>query len=923
MAQQIQIRRDTSTNWTTANPTLAQGEMGLETNTGKLKIGNGTSAWNSLAYFGGAGALASLTDVSILSLASGNILIANASLIFENKSLSSLVNEYVSFSSLGSLAVMNQLSFTSLTNQPSLSSLAFQSTIDYTTAQLTNKPALGSLAIMNQLSFTSLLNQPSLGSLAYQNVINYSQVTLTPSLGSLAPMNQLSFTSLTNQPSLSSLAFQATIDYTTAQLTNKPALGSLAVMNQLSFTSLLNQPSLGSLAFVNSLTKSDVGLGNVTNDAQLKIASNLSDLNNVATARGNLSLGSLAVQNTATSVLASTASLNILHSNGIFNYSTISTNIIASGRAIFASQVSAYRINFSDNFFSPTGTINTLTTDTITNNVLINGRDGVFASTASIRTLNVQVVNGWNYGLIKNPIYGNGSDGALDFNGSYGYDLNNLCTYDPTTSTYTLTRDVYATSISVQGSQAVNTGGYRMFATISIENAGTIKNTGFNASGVSAGIGALGGFFRAGGNGSPGLPAGASGASGITSPLPTANSLIGFIGSRGASARNTIIAGTAGYIATTSLTILPNAIGGKESYQNIQTYMQSFIPANASTNVQPTYMLGGGGGAKSAVGTTATSGGGGGGGGVIFLSSPSITYGSLDVSGGNGGNATGTGGIFGGGGGGAGGIIAYVTPTNAPTASGSFIVTGGLGGTSAGTANTQSVSKTDNTYLSTATLSIFTMQPTLAPNPLTFLTLAIHTTYNAGAGVGINYVSGLGMSWVQTTQVDFGTIATPTRTLWLFIGYPSDYTYDFVENKNITVSFTGSVNTVRAMIDEIQNTSNSEYAQPYVGVALNSTDSATTLVTDLGYTPTTGNTQYSVLARAGGTAPVAGTGNTLLNSQTVAPLLTSEVAVSRASNSISWTTAGAAAMITIDLSQPTAQEKGMPGWDGKVIRFNA
>lgn len=257
MAQQIQIRRDTSTNWTSANPILAQGELGLETNTNKIKIGNGTTAWNSLNYFGGAGALASLSDVTITSLASGQVLVANASSIFINQSLVSLVNEVVSFASLGSLAVMNQLSFTSLLNQPSLSSLAFQATIDYTTAQLTNKPALGSLAVMNQLSFTSLTNQPSLSSLAFQATIDYTSAQLTnkPALGSLAVMNQLSFTSLTNQPSLSSLAFQATIDYTSAQLTNKPSLGSLAVMNQLSFSSLLNQPSLGSLAYLSSISQ--------------------------------------------------------------------------------------------------------------------------------------------------------------------------------------------------------------------------------------------------------------------------------------------------------------------------------------------------------------------------------------------------------------------------------------------------------------------------------------------------------------------------------------------------------------------------------------------------------------------------------------------------------------------------------------------
>lgn len=50
MADVIQIRRDTSANWTSVNPTLAQGEFGYETNTGKIKIGDGSTAWNSLAY---------------------------------------------------------------------------------------------------------------------------------------------------------------------------------------------------------------------------------------------------------------------------------------------------------------------------------------------------------------------------------------------------------------------------------------------------------------------------------------------------------------------------------------------------------------------------------------------------------------------------------------------------------------------------------------------------------------------------------------------------------------------------------------------------------------------------------------------------------------------------------------------------------
>ena len=39
----IQLRNDTAANWTTSNPILLKGEMGVEIDTGKFKIGNGTT----------------------------------------------------------------------------------------------------------------------------------------------------------------------------------------------------------------------------------------------------------------------------------------------------------------------------------------------------------------------------------------------------------------------------------------------------------------------------------------------------------------------------------------------------------------------------------------------------------------------------------------------------------------------------------------------------------------------------------------------------------------------------------------------------------------------------------------------------------------------------------------------------------------
>jgi hypothetical protein len=46
----IQFRRDTAANWTSADTTLLAGELGFETDTRKMKVGNGTDAWTALDY---------------------------------------------------------------------------------------------------------------------------------------------------------------------------------------------------------------------------------------------------------------------------------------------------------------------------------------------------------------------------------------------------------------------------------------------------------------------------------------------------------------------------------------------------------------------------------------------------------------------------------------------------------------------------------------------------------------------------------------------------------------------------------------------------------------------------------------------------------------------------------------------------------
>jgi len=50
MAVQIQLRNDTASTWASSNPTLAQGEVGIESDTKLIKVGDGSTAWNDLDY---------------------------------------------------------------------------------------------------------------------------------------------------------------------------------------------------------------------------------------------------------------------------------------------------------------------------------------------------------------------------------------------------------------------------------------------------------------------------------------------------------------------------------------------------------------------------------------------------------------------------------------------------------------------------------------------------------------------------------------------------------------------------------------------------------------------------------------------------------------------------------------------------------
>jgi hypothetical protein len=111
---QIQIRRGTASQWTSANPTLAAGEWGFETDTNKGKIGNGSTAWNSLSYILGVGDIDGVTAGTGLTGGgtSGTVTLAIDSTVATLSDSQTLTNKTIS----GANNTLSSIGNSSLTN---------------------------------------------------------------------------------------------------------------------------------------------------------------------------------------------------------------------------------------------------------------------------------------------------------------------------------------------------------------------------------------------------------------------------------------------------------------------------------------------------------------------------------------------------------------------------------------------------------------------------------------------------------------------------------------------------------------------------------------------------------------------------------------------------------------------------------------
>ena len=88
------IRRGTAQDWADCNPVLADGELGYEVDSNRLKVGNGAARWLALQYLGSSNS--GLDDIDLSAVADGSIIYWSSAesrwLVDGDKTLAEIVN---------------------------------------------------------------------------------------------------------------------------------------------------------------------------------------------------------------------------------------------------------------------------------------------------------------------------------------------------------------------------------------------------------------------------------------------------------------------------------------------------------------------------------------------------------------------------------------------------------------------------------------------------------------------------------------------------------------------------------------------------------------------------------------------------------------------------------------------------------------
>ncbi len=203
MATRIQLRRDTAANFTSANPTLAAGELAYETDTRKLKAGDGSTAWTSLNYIVDPSQAAAISDIHADlspelggSLNANNLNISSANQISGNNITANTFTGSGAGNVLGFAGGKLQVDGVDILPSTALATVA--TTGAY--ADVTGTPSLASVATSG--SYNDLSGKPSLSTVATSGA--YGDLSGTPSLATVATTG--AYSDLSGTPSATTKA---------------------------------------------------------------------------------------------------------------------------------------------------------------------------------------------------------------------------------------------------------------------------------------------------------------------------------------------------------------------------------------------------------------------------------------------------------------------------------------------------------------------------------------------------------------------------------------------------------------------------------------------------------------------------------------------------------------------------------------------